>query len=73
MSERAGSIPPMTSTTTSARVTSSSASVVNSPGSRPRSLRSRPGPPHRDAGDLERAPDARREIVAVLGEQASHG
>src|SRR6478735_8169373 len=42
MSDRAGSMPPMTSTTISARVTSSSASVVNRVGSTPSAARSRP-------------------------------
>jgi hypothetical protein len=42
MSPRAGSIPPITSTTMSARSTSASASAVNASAGRPVSLRSRP-------------------------------
>ena len=72
-SERAGSMPPITSTTmsTSAGSTSADASAVSSAGSIPAAAPV-PDPAHRDAGQLEPGADPRGQVVGLLGEQPGH-
>ena len=67
MSPRAGSIPPMTSTTTSARATRADASSVSSAGSMPG--RGRSGRRTAMPTSSRRCPHPGGEVVVLLGEQ----
>lgn len=72
MSVRAGSMPPMTSTTTSMspRLTRAVASVVISAGSMP--SRTLEGRMDGDTGELDRCADACGEVVGVRRHDARH-
>ena len=71
-SVRAGSMPPITSTTTSMSARSTSAVGVGGEQRRPARPGCRCGPAHRDPGQLERRADPGGEVVGLLVEQADH-